>query len=671
MTEPIRAVKPVHDPWIPLPSKAQMAHLVRSEGVAAWNDLMRRRNEAIAQAARDPFHFGAKLPCWMVALALLGIVPLEEVPKQWRELPAFVRLVESPAGEREAIADELLILGGNRASKSDFAAWLTVREALRCPGAIIWCLQEDEANSLQMQQEPIWRYLPPELKALNNKRQPVAKIGYHPATGFVNNQLMLPHGTLIDFRFYSMKVRKIEGGNLGCPTERCIGYWADELVPPDWVETLRYRCVTHAAYRLITFTPKDGYTHTVRMFLDTARTVVEQEAPLLPLTFEPRQALDLRQGASAGSSTGTKGENGRVATSWERMPRIQVPAQRQNARVLYFWSEENPYGGYPQLVRELRGASRADIRLRAYGWPEQAMGAAFPLFKDKVHVFTDGEMPSEGTRWMFCDPAQGRNWVGNWVLVDADGEWWIYREFPCPSRIVPGVGLPGFWAEIGEKAGHKHDGIPGEAARNCWGWGILDYKAEFARLERWADYDVGQVEDFAKVELWDERIGAEEPIFGRFIDSRFANTPKTTAQSYTTLLMECMEYRLMFEPMSVGVDSVRSAIKEGVIFINDRLRYNPERRIGWDNHPKLHVHEACENHIFMFKLWTGHDGQKGATKDFADLVRYAALLPIYYVDPERTLRRRGGYRPGGGRAADPHRANKKEKYFGRSGRRGR
>jgi hypothetical protein len=44
------------------------------------------------------------------------------------------------------------------------------------------------------------------------------------------------------------------------------------------------------------------------------------------------------------------------------------------------------------------------------------------------------------------------------------------------------------------------------------------------------------------------------------------------------------------------------------------------------NQPKLYISENCQNLIFCLKEWTGQDGQKGASKDPIDCLRYLAVM---------------------------------------------
>jgi hypothetical protein len=49
------------------------------------------------------------------------------------------------------------------------------------------------------------------------------------------------------------------------------------------------------------------------------------------------------------------------------------------------------------------------------------------------------------------------------------------------------------------------------------------------------------------------------------------------------------------------------------------------------NAPKMFVSSECPNLIYALREWTGKDGNKGACKDWIDLLRYAALAELTYI----------------------------------------
>ena len=214
-------------------------------------------------------------------------------------VPEVWRLVD------QAIEDgkkEILILGGNRFSKSCCCARKVVETLLAGPKRTVWCLQSTFDNSVEMQQPIIFHYLPQELKEA--KKGKVVNISYTQKMGFTQQKFILPNASECIFRHYSQAEHVIEGGN-------CDLIWADEMVPLNWIETLRYRLVTRGGLLLITFTPIQGWTPAVKEYLDGAKTVERVEAPFCP------------RGRMAGPAT--------------LVPRVQQP-QRQNARIIYFHS---------------------------------------------------------------------------------------------------------------------------------------------------------------------------------------------------------------------------------------------------------------------------------------------------------------------------------------------
>jgi hypothetical protein len=86
------------------------------------------------------------------------------------------------------------------------------------------------------------------------------------------------------------------------------------------------------------------------------------------------------------------------------------------------------------------------------------------------------------------------------------------------------------------------------------------------------------------------------------------------------------------------------AIQEGVGMISEWLDYNDEKPIDALNQPSLYVSEECEQVIDCLRMWTGGDGEKGASKDFIDLLRYAAVDDIDEVtDDMMTVKGGFGY----------------------------
>ena len=529
-------------PLYPLPTAEQY-----EEDPKAVEAYLVKRNQRILLEREDPYRYGYQ-------------------PEVWKLADGYLE-----TGKRE-----MLILGGNRATKSYYCAHKVAETLLSKEKAMVWCFQSTDANSVEMQQPIVFQYLPPEYR--NAKKGKVTNVSFSQKHGFSDSKFILPNASECVFRHYSQKLDLIEGGN-------CDLIWCDELVPLNILETLRYRLVTRRGVLLISFTPKDGWTHTVAEFLHGATTIDRVPGPLLP---KIRSAF---------------GHDANM------VPRVQQP-QRKNAIIVYFHTSDNPFEGYSTMKETLEGASREEILCRAYGIPSKAIVQRFPKFRDSVHVVDPEKIPKIGTRYQIVDPAGNKNWFMLWVLIDPFGRHYIYREWPCPGQYIPGIGALGDWAEADGKLA---DGRAGPAQTGL-GWGLKRYYEEMQRLE------------------------GDETIAERFMDSRFANTPSQKADQSTTIIQEFAELGINYVPAPTD------PINEGISLINSLLDYTEFEKPEESSEPHLFISSECLNTIFALKVWTGKDGAHGATKDPVDCLRYMAVGKLVDFDnQELTLVEGGSY----------------------------
>ena len=82
-------------------------------------------------------------------------------------------------------------------------------------------------------------------------------------------------------------------------------------------------------------------------------------------------------------------------------------------------------------------------------------------------------------------------------------------------------------------------------------------------------------------------------------------------------------------------------IEQGVALINDGFAYDMAQDVSPLNKPKLYISEKCQNLIYCIKEWTGQDGEKGATKDPIDCLRYLMTMNPMYIS-DNTMRSTGG-----------------------------
>ncbi len=225
------------------------------------------REQIIAREKSDAFRYGFEPPVWKLA---------DEQLAELRKL--------YPIG-----VVELLLFGGNRASKTEWAAKRIMQLLVTKPNARVWCLQSTDASSIQNQQPLLWKYLPTEWRpaGTGKMRQGVtANITYSQKGGFTESTFVLPNGSQCWFKFYSTDVGNVEGAELDAA-------WLDELYTPEWLEAIRYRLVTRNGMALKTFTPVLGYSPSVKAELSGAKTLVSVPAELLPVARDPELAEEV------------------------------------------------------------------------------------------------------------------------------------------------------------------------------------------------------------------------------------------------------------------------------------------------------------------------------------------------------------------------------------------
>lgn len=500
--------------------------------------LITMREERIRAELADPCRYGNELETWKDADAVLNRY------------------------------DELLILGGNRSSKSEYAArrmaqaflggdvsgtmpdWLKERAETR--GIRIWCFHTNHMTSVSSQQNVVYKYLPQELKMA--KKTKITQVAWSQKNGFSDNTAVY-NKNQIWFLNYAQDIKVIEGAEVDF-------VWCDELVPQDWLETLRYRLVTRNGKLLVTFTPLEGYSQVVKEFVSTSRITGWRPSELLPNV----NVTNVPAGNMPVKAEGVTGKHG----------------------IVWFHSQYNPYNNWERMKQTIKGRSSNDIKIRAYGWAEQLVGTQFPMFGD--HNIWGGNIEDvvpEGTNYMVSDPAGARNWFMLWARVDGDGVIWVYREWPDQSY--------GEWALPSEKM----DGKAGPAQKYMAGRGIDEYCEMIKEIE------------------------GKEVIGERYIDPRSAGSDTITRDGGTTLLdlLGNSTNPIYFTPAaSINVD-------ERVLLINDLLSYSRDFPLmRGKNHPKIMVHESCQNLIYSLREWTGVDGQKGACKDPIDALGYMVVM---------------------------------------------
>jgi phage terminase large subunit-like protein len=402
----VAGVQLTKHPVIHLPTEDEIIEIANQLGAEATAEILKRREEKIKAEEQDPYRHGFEPECW------------------------------SDADEILMAGNELLIMGGNRAGKTEYAAKRVMQLLCTRPESRVWCLHTTSQTSIQMQQAVIWKYMPPEFK--NAKKTKVTNIQYSQKNGFTDATFVLPNRSQIFFMNYGQEKKVIEGGEPDL-------IWCDELVPSDWVETLRYRLATRSGKMIITFTPITGFSPVVKDYVAGCRIKKTLPATLLSTT---QNVPSIPFGHMPYTAKCSKGAAG----------------------VIWFHSELNLYSPFEQIKLALRGRGPYEVKIRAYGWAESLSGSQFPRFGEP-NIIPPDQVPEDGTNYLAVDPAGARNWFMLWMRVDEYGNKFVYREWPDISM--------GEWA----MAGDKHDGKAGPAQRQGSGMGLDEIKTHILTLE--------------------------------------------------------------------------------------------------------------------------------------------------------------------------------------------
>lgn len=629
--------EPEH-PLLPLPTREQARRLVEQGGVDALRRVLEYRRKVIADAALEPLRAPR--------------------PRHWRLAD---RLRRKP-GLRA-----MVLLGGNRSTKSYYCADAMMRSALRArdwnrshavSGLTTFLVGSDsEANSKLITQPLVWHFLPREFKDLNNVRTKREKqagidVNYSPGDGFADRVLTLGYGVVINFILYSNDPSNYEGGEFGAKDYSDVAWWMDEDLALPWYQMLSRRGKYRPGYGLWSFTPIRGITSTIKEAVGTGRILRTRRAHILPAN------LPLVRGLKLG-----------------RVPFIQE-GTTAGVRVIYFHSDLTPFGSGKQKYSDTVAADCAgrptDYTLRIYyGYTSEVTGKAFPRYTRQVHWVPREKLPWEGTNYVFMDPAGDRNWFIIWVRVapGSPRRLFVYRDWPDRRRYDA-------WAvpssrRVTADSGRGKDGDPGPAQRSQ-GWGVPRYKrlmlaeesvemvlgadgrflepdphrrhllnramesADIEPLRRWQGYagcpecawSAESVQRFRDMNPDPIR----EAVRIRKIDPRAAANPQAGSTGRVTLLdLFAREDRrertgeIEAPRMTVMPASTGRGIDDGINHVNELLDYDEREPIcPVVNEPKLYVADCCEQVDWMFENYTGEGGEDGACKDPADLIRYLA-----------------------------------------------
>lgn len=459
--------------------------------------------------------------------------------------------------------DEVLVLGGNRSGKTTGCAKMVMEAVTNSRDGHIVCFSQNEDTSIKVQQSAIWEMMPKEFKKKTKGIE--GYINFSMQNGFTAKSFIFPDTrTRVDFKTYtqfSNNATILEGFEFGFknPESLNVGAWLDEYLGDSaLVNTLRFRLATRNSKMVIGFTPIHGYTPFVADYLKGAETLKTKNAELL--------------------------KN-------KPLPVIQHSPQR-NAGVVYLHSDENPFGGYDRIKKDLMNSPEDQILCRAYGYPVRSMTSLIPLFSTNVNVlgdepnkygmkFPDITNPNNYTIYQVVDPAGARNFVALWAAVSRDGRVYIKREWPDRDSY-------GEWATFGDPK-WKY----GPAARKI-GYDVAGYAELFKEIER------------------------EEGIypFERIGDSRYFARENENNED---LFHSFADKGMYFVPSSGKQE------RDGIIALDEWFDYNPDGTIDYANMPRCYIHQSCGNLIDSLINYNSEGKNDEALKDFFDLIRYLRM----------------------------------------------
>ncbi|MDH3379955.1 MAG: hypothetical protein OEQ39_23790, partial [Gammaproteobacteria bacterium] len=107
-----------------------------------WKELHRLRREAIQREKTNPLRYGWEPPIWRVCDALLGC---KWVDDNW------AKSIRSVLGFNKPVSS-LMINGGNRGGKSEYASKRMIKLLLKYPQSRGWAFHSSSPMSIEYQQ---------------------------------------------------------------------------------------------------------------------------------------------------------------------------------------------------------------------------------------------------------------------------------------------------------------------------------------------------------------------------------------------------------------------------------------------------------------------------------------------------------------------------------------
>lgn len=569
---------------------------------------------------------------------------------------------------------EMLISGGIRSGKSFVAAMLEECHRLYTERASVFCLSRTEDTSQKLQQKPIEYFMPPEVLggdkgAIKQTKHEKAKFS---GGKFTDNKLVrfmevededgrkYTGGGELEFRMFKQEVETYRGYAL-------TFVWSDEAVPLAHVKALFDRLVSRAietrmpahikrmrkllpllralaagvpgaarphpallgalmhGVHLITYTPEEGFTATVRYFLQGA--VKPDEFKVI--------APELQ---------------GKPGVKDPRVPKIAYGAVRTRLTGYLHTAQNRIVNSYPTLSRSYWDADEVTIRIKLYGDAEAAETSLFSKFGDR-HLFDWKEAPRDGTLYFFSDQAFAKPWTMTLFLVDASQRIWQLMRWPSPNWLIrtnEGDEVnPGAWAV--PTMNDKLNGDKGPAAKlrleyplRSYIWTV--YLMLQRALKKFAETGDAWRGSKLLTELrWED--APELALSGEFAwpeafvgDKRWLGNPTQRGQ----VRMSLHEALLLEENFLEWEIHEGNSQRDGVIQIQNAL----SKQIG--GLPALLINRECKDTIFALGTYNVPEGKDAppendqACKEDIDMLRMMMMWGAVHYEPEDYECRGGG-----------------------------
>lgn len=609
-------------------------------------------------------HYAYIPPIWRVWFSLVGGESIGVVDE------TYARAMRSHLGF-DAPVDEIMLIGGKRSGKTEGAAFYCQnyldkgRSYLEREKIHGWVYQSTKQQSRLTIQPSFYKYHHPEHKKLldisNGKilgrGSDQTRISYTTHSGY-SNEMFVVNGNKCVFKYYGQKLKNVHGAELDFAA-------LDEIFGLDLVDEMRTRLTTRYGKLFLFFTPTDGWSDVVEDFHAGATLVKSSIGFLLPRDGGPpdeekAQAQENCDNWLFNLPSQPEPEEGREFVMVPRVLKCRPNKDRERA-IVYLHSSDNLWAPPKNVIAITRNKSLSYRMERFYGMAERRGEVKWPSLDEYYHFMPRKDIPFDdptaklGFRFLVVDPAgeassssTGRNYAMAWFYfyrpLKGNPILFVYDEWPGEYHIDAIGGHPGPWAEPGGAA--HPDGKRGPAQKN-FSLGFVGYKEQIMAREKWSNYLSGCPADAIKGQwLAGLRPPEDESIPGRrYMDPYSCARPWEFDGEMTTVLQEFEKLGLYFVP------GPRKNISDSVMLVQDLLNVDKSRPrcLEWGkdyNTPRLIIAEECKNTYFCMKTWTHKEGEKGATKDFCDVIRIGAGISRDMIRPaelNKKIKQRGHY----------------------------